>query len=134
MGRGYNVESNKEKGLGRPDILLKDKRNRRAVIIEAKKSKKKADMDKDCAKAIDQIITEKYAEGLYGLNRYYVMADVSCSYRRQYPLTFLPALFIQSRQFHSSLFTFFGMQDSPVSNCIPSVCVQLQHPRTISIA
>ena len=49
MGRGYNVESNKEKGLGRPDILLKDKRNRRAVIIEAKKSKKKADMYKDCA-------------------------------------------------------------------------------------
>ncbi len=66
VGRGYNVESNKEKGLGRPDILLKDKRNRRAVIIEAKKSKKEADMDKDCAKAIDQIITEKYAEGLYG--------------------------------------------------------------------
>ncbi|MCI9190226.1 MAG: AAA family ATPase, partial [Lachnospiraceae bacterium] len=29
VGRGYNVESNKEKGLGRPDILLKDKRNRR---------------------------------------------------------------------------------------------------------
>ncbi len=66
VGRGYNVESNKEKGLGRPDILLKDKRNRRAVIIEAKKSKKETDMDKDCAKAIDQIITEKYAEGLYG--------------------------------------------------------------------
>lgn len=86
MGRGYNVESNKEKGLGRPDILLKDKKKRRAVIIEAKKSKKKADMDKDCAKAIDQIVTEKYAEGLYGLNRYYVMADVSCSYRRQYHL------------------------------------------------
>ena len=59
MGRGYNVESNKEKGLGRPDILLKDKRNRRAVIIEAKKSKKKADMDKDCAKAIDQVVTKK---------------------------------------------------------------------------
>lgn len=66
MGRGYNVESNKEKGLGRPDILLKDKRNRRAIIIEAKKSKKESDMDKDCAKATSQIITEKYAEGLYG--------------------------------------------------------------------
>ncbi len=66
VGRGYNVESNKEKGLGRPDILLKDKRNRRAIIIEAKKSKKESDMDKDCAKATSQIITEKYAEGLYG--------------------------------------------------------------------
>lgn len=66
VGRGYHVESNKEKGLGRPDILIKDKRNRRAIIIEAKKSKKEADMDKDCDEAINQIITEKYAEGLYG--------------------------------------------------------------------
>lgn len=66
VGRGYNVESNKEKGLGRPDILLKDKRNRRAIIIEAKKSKKESDLDQDCDEAINQIITEKYAEGLYG--------------------------------------------------------------------
>lgn len=65
-GRGYNVASNKERGLGRPDILIKDKRNRRAIIIEAKRSKKESDMDKDCDEAIDQIITEKYAEGLYG--------------------------------------------------------------------
>lgn len=65
-GQGYNVESNKEKGLGRPDILLKDKRNRRAIIIEAKRSKKESDMEKDCDEAIGQIITEKYAEGLYG--------------------------------------------------------------------
>ena len=66
VGRGYNVDSNKEKGLGRPDILLKDKRNRRAIIIEAKKSKKEPDMDKDCDEAINQIIANKYAEGLYG--------------------------------------------------------------------
>lgn len=26
VGRGYNVESNKEKGLGRPDLLIKDKK------------------------------------------------------------------------------------------------------------
>lgn len=65
-GQGYSVESNKEKGLGRPDILLKDKKNRRAIIIESKKSKKESDMDKDCEKAIRQIITNKYAEGLYG--------------------------------------------------------------------
>ena len=69
VGRGYDVESNKEKGLGRPDIFLKDRRNRRAIIIEAKKSAKEADMDKDCNEAIDQIIKEKYAEGLYGYER-----------------------------------------------------------------
>lgn len=66
VGIGYEVASNKEKGLGRPDILLKDEDNRRAIIIEAKKSGKESDMDKDCDEAIDQIITEKYAEGLYG--------------------------------------------------------------------
>ena len=66
VGMGYEVESNKEKVLGRPDILLKDEDNRRAIIIEAKPSKKESDLDKDCDKAINQIITEKYAEGLYG--------------------------------------------------------------------
>lgn len=66
VGLGYEVESNKEKGLGRPDILLKDDDNRRAIIIEAKKSEKEADMDKDCDRAISQILAGKYAEGLYG--------------------------------------------------------------------
>ena len=66
VGRGYSVESNKEKGLGRPDIILKDKRNRRAIIIETKKSKQEPDMDKDCDEAVAQIVSKKYAEGLYG--------------------------------------------------------------------
>jgi len=66
VGRGYSVDSNKEKGLGRPDILLKDKKNRRAIIIEAKKSDKESDMDKNCKEAIKQIVKEKYAEGLKG--------------------------------------------------------------------
>ena len=66
VGMGYEVESNKEKGLGRPDIQLKDEDNRRAIIIEAKKSERQADLDKDCDEAIRQIVTEKYAEGLYG--------------------------------------------------------------------
>ena len=66
VGMGYEVESNKEKGLGRPDILLKDEDNRRAIIIEAKKSDKESDLDRDCDEAIRQIVTEKYAEGLYG--------------------------------------------------------------------
>ena len=65
-GRGYVVGSNKEKGPGRPDILLKDKKNRRAIIIESKKSKRESDMDKNCDDAIAQIAREKYAEGLYG--------------------------------------------------------------------
>lgn len=66
VGIGYEVESNKENGLGRPDILLKDDDNRRVIIIEAKKSERKSNLDKDSDEALDQIVTEKYAEGLYG--------------------------------------------------------------------
>ena len=66
VGRGYSVDSNKEKGLGRPDIMLKDRKNRRAIIIEAKKSAKESDMEKDCDKAIKQILNEKYAEAVKG--------------------------------------------------------------------
>ena len=66
VGRGYNVDTNKERGLGRPDILLKDRKKRRAIIIEAKKSKSENDLDRDCDKAIKQIADEKYAQGLNG--------------------------------------------------------------------
>ena len=66
VGLGYAVDSNKEKGLGRPDILLKDPGHRRALIIEAKKSKSDSDMERDCERAISQIQGMKYAESLYG--------------------------------------------------------------------
>ena len=66
VGRGYSVDSNKEKGLGRPDILLKDRKNRRAIIIEAKKSHKSSDLENDCIKALEQIEVNQYADGLYG--------------------------------------------------------------------
>ena len=69
VGRGYSVESNKEKGLGRPDILLKDRKNRRAIIIEAKKSDTESDLEKDCDEAINQIIEKKYAEGINGYEK-----------------------------------------------------------------
>ncbi|MBQ7501158.1 AAA family ATPase [bacterium] len=65
-GIGCAVESNKEKGLGRPDILLKDEDNRRAVIIEAKRAAAEADMDKECGEALRQIVSKKYADGLDG--------------------------------------------------------------------
>ena len=66
VARGYEVESNKEKGLGRPDILLLDQENRRAIIVEAKKSDHQAAMNADCDEALRQIVEKKYAEGLYG--------------------------------------------------------------------
>lgn len=66
IGRGYSVDSNKEKGPGRPDILLRDRKNKRAIIIEAKKSEKESDLAKDCDKAIKQIIDGKYSEAVKG--------------------------------------------------------------------
>lgn len=66
VGLGYEVESNKEKGLGRPDIFLKDDDNRRVIIIETKRSKKEDNLDQDCDRAVSQILSKRYAEGLYG--------------------------------------------------------------------
>ena len=66
VGLGYEVESNKEKGLGRPDIFLRDDDNRRVIIIETKRSKKEDNLDQDCDRAVNQILSKKYAEGLYG--------------------------------------------------------------------
>lgn len=46
--------------------MLKDYDNRRVIIIEAKRSGHEADMEADCDEALRQIVTGKYAEGLYG--------------------------------------------------------------------
>ncbi len=67
------MESNKEKGLGRPDILLRDKRNRRAIIIEAKKSRRESDMEKDCEEAIGQMIREQLQRGFMVIHRFSAM-------------------------------------------------------------
>ncbi len=58
VGLGYEVESNKEKGLGRPDIFLKDDDNRRVIIIETKRSKKEDNLDQDCDRAVNQILSK----------------------------------------------------------------------------
>ena len=67
VGMGYEVESNKERGLGRPDIRLIDWKNRRALIIEAKKSDRKEQMERDCADALEQIKEKEYAVNMDGL-------------------------------------------------------------------
>ncbi len=81
VGRGYAVDSNKEWDLGRPDILLKDKKNRRAIIIEAKKSKSASDMDADCKAALAQISKMQYADALEGYTQ--VMKYGIAFYRKQ---------------------------------------------------
>ncbi len=64
VGLGYAVESNKESGLGRFDVFVKDRRNRRVMVIEAKKSNKQEEMEKDCEKALKQIVDKGYVRRL----------------------------------------------------------------------
>ena len=80
VGLGYAVESNKEHGTGRPDILLKDKMNRRALIIEAKVAKAESDMDKMKQEAVDQIGKEEYWKGLDGYRT--ILCYGVCFYRK----------------------------------------------------
>lgn len=66
VGRGYEVQSNKERGLGRPDIRLTDHANRRVLIIETKKSESKSQLAANCDEALHQIKKQEYAKGLDG--------------------------------------------------------------------
>ena len=67
-GAGYALFSNREQGLGRPDILVMDPDNRRALIVEAKKATSEDAMGRACDEALRQIETNRYAEDdlLYG--------------------------------------------------------------------
>ena len=64
VGRGYETESNKEAGLGRPDLQLFDRKNRRVMILEIKRSASKEEMAENCEKALEQIREQGYAKGI----------------------------------------------------------------------
>ena len=59
-GAGYSVKSNRENGEGRSDVVIKDNNNMRVAIFEVKYSEKKADLEKDCDRDLDQIRDRKY--------------------------------------------------------------------------
>lgn len=59
---GYIVESNFENGLGRSDIGVKDRADRKAVVIEVKVSDSEACLEADCEKALAQIREKRYAD------------------------------------------------------------------------
>ena len=64
VGLGYSVDSNKESGLGRFDVFVKDRRNRRAMMIEAKKSDAQSMMEADCNQALQQIRDKGFLKNL----------------------------------------------------------------------
>ena len=59
---GYIVESNYESGFGRPDLMIKDRKTRSAVIIEVKISNSREQLLQDGQKALEQIETKQYAQ------------------------------------------------------------------------
>ena len=61
-GVGYSVESNREHGEGRSDIVIYNDVTGQVAVFEAKYSRKLEDLEKDCQKALDQINTKMYAK------------------------------------------------------------------------
>ncbi len=61
-GAGYSVESNREHGEGRSDIVIYNDVTGQVAVFEAKYSRKLEDLERDCQKALDQINTKMYAK------------------------------------------------------------------------
>lgn len=54
------MKSNRENGLGRSDITVKDRKNRCAIIIETKVVEFESQLDSACDKALKQIVENQY--------------------------------------------------------------------------
>lgn len=61
-GAGYVVESNKEHGEGRSDIVVKDYAGDRVIVFEVKYAKALSGLADECKKAIAQIDRQRYAQ------------------------------------------------------------------------
>ncbi len=58
---GYRVESNYENGLGRSDLVVKDRKGRKAAVVEAKRTDSENLLEKKCEEALAQIEEKQYA-------------------------------------------------------------------------
>ena len=67
--KGCSVKSNQESGLGRTDIIVTDRKNRRAIIIEAKKAASAKSLEKEALDGKQQIIDKQYIKGLSGFSK-----------------------------------------------------------------
>lgn len=61
-GAGYAVESNREHGEGRSDIVVKDYGGDRLAVFEIKYSKSQKELEKDCEQALIQMNDRMYAK------------------------------------------------------------------------
>ena len=85
--RGYAPDSNDEAGMGRLDLRVKDRGNRRILLMEFKRSKAEKDLENDCEEAALQIIRKGYDKSMpdgyelqlvYGIAFYAKTAKVKC--------------------------------------------------------
>lgn len=60
--RGYSPDSNDEAGLGRLDLRVKDRANRRILLLEFKRVKSAEELERGCQDAIAQIRKNGYAD------------------------------------------------------------------------
>ena len=60
-GAGYMVESNKEHGEGRSDVVVCDTINGHVAIFEAKRARSVDELESECEKALRQIDERMYA-------------------------------------------------------------------------
>ena len=79
---GYIVESNYESGLGRPDLVIKDKKKRRGVIMEMKIADSAESMQKAEERALDQIEEMCYADSIYSQGYQKVIKYGAAFYRK----------------------------------------------------
>ena len=63
-GAGYMVESNKEYGDGRSDVVVKDQINGRVAVFEAKYTRQLEKLECKCDEALKQIESQMYAKQL----------------------------------------------------------------------
>ena len=63
-GLGYRVQSERETGYGRSDLIILDPARQRCLILELKHVKKEEDMEAALAEASSQIIQKKYGSQL----------------------------------------------------------------------
>lgn len=61
-GAGYTVDSNKEHGEGRSDVVVYDLVNGRVAVFEAKYARERSQLEAACTKALEQMDTRMYAE------------------------------------------------------------------------
>ena len=76
-GAGLNVASNREKGTGRPDIVVEDGRRNRAIIVELKRASEYDELESKAEEGLKQIEDRNYAAGLQPQRRRVVKYGVA---------------------------------------------------------